>query len=191
MSRSFGATSFTTRSPIVSVPDVTASSPAIMRSVVVLPQPEGPTRTSSSPLCASKLAAATPTCPLAYTLRTCSSFTRAIRSLFRPDDLDRSAVVFAKIPPTTPQMRPRATNRRALGLFCHVIVFISHSHRDFRHVTASAIPFEFSLGGGYVGLPDRRLASCRRRRPQHLAAICAHARHDEQRRYRGYRLRSL
>ena len=30
-------------------PDVTGSSPAIMRNVVVLPQPEGPTKVKNSP----------------------------------------------------------------------------------------------------------------------------------------------
>ena len=49
MSRSLGATSLTTRSPILSVPVVISSSPAIMRRQVVLPQPDGPTRTMNSP----------------------------------------------------------------------------------------------------------------------------------------------
>ena len=48
MSRSIGGTSFTTVSSIRISPDVTASRPAIMRSVVVLPQPEGPTKTTNS-----------------------------------------------------------------------------------------------------------------------------------------------
>ena len=42
MSRSFGERLFTIRSPIVIVPSVIASSPAIMRSAVVLPQPDRP-----------------------------------------------------------------------------------------------------------------------------------------------------
>ncbi len=49
MSRSLAGTSFTTRPPISSVPDVMVSSPAIMRSMVDLPQPEGPSRTMNSP----------------------------------------------------------------------------------------------------------------------------------------------
>ena len=40
-SRSFGARSFTTRSPIMTVPLVTSSRPAIMRREVVFPQPDG------------------------------------------------------------------------------------------------------------------------------------------------------
>ena len=48
MSRSIGGTSLTTVSPIRISPAVMASRPAIMRSVVVLPQPEGPTKTTNS-----------------------------------------------------------------------------------------------------------------------------------------------
>src|SRR5712691_3018592 len=48
MSRSFGGTS-TTSSPAISTsPSLTSSSPAIMRSVVLLPQPDGPTSTTNS-----------------------------------------------------------------------------------------------------------------------------------------------
>ena len=43
MSRSFGGTLLTTRPPIAISPPVMFSSPAIMRSSVDLPQPEGPT----------------------------------------------------------------------------------------------------------------------------------------------------
>src|ERR1700676_957435 len=48
MSRSIGGSSFTTVSPIRISPEVIDSSPATIRSVVVLPQPEGPTRTTNS-----------------------------------------------------------------------------------------------------------------------------------------------
>src|SRR3974390_655118 len=48
MSRSLGGTSFTTSPPIRISPPVMSSSPAIIRSVVVFPQPEGPTRTTNS-----------------------------------------------------------------------------------------------------------------------------------------------
>src|SRR3954462_15353707 len=48
MSRSLGGTSFTTVSPMITSPSVMSSRPAIMRSVVVLPQPEGPTSTTNS-----------------------------------------------------------------------------------------------------------------------------------------------
>ena len=49
MSRSFGRSSLTTRPPI-SIPPASASSrPAIVRSRVLLPQPDGPTSTANSP----------------------------------------------------------------------------------------------------------------------------------------------
>src|SRR5437762_346524 len=48
MSRSFGGRSLTTRSPIAISPPVISSSPATIRSVVVFPQPDGPTRTTNS-----------------------------------------------------------------------------------------------------------------------------------------------
>src|SRR5579871_1276213 len=49
MSRSFGCTLLTTRSPIEMVPLVMFSRPASMRSKVDLPQPEGPTSTTKAP----------------------------------------------------------------------------------------------------------------------------------------------
>src|SRR3977135_4511139 len=48
MSRSLGGRSLTTRSPIEISPEVISSNPATMRSVVVLPQPDGPTKTMNS-----------------------------------------------------------------------------------------------------------------------------------------------
>src|SRR6266542_6925377 len=48
MSRSIGARLLTTFSPIRTSPLVMLSRPATMRSVVVLPQPDGPTRTMNS-----------------------------------------------------------------------------------------------------------------------------------------------
>ena len=57
MLRSLGSTSFTTRPPIAISPSVMVSSPAIMRSSVDLPQPEGPTITMNSP---SAMATSTP-----------------------------------------------------------------------------------------------------------------------------------
>src|SRR3954466_4892074 len=48
MSRSLGGRSFTSRSPMWISPAVISSSPASIRSVVVLPQPDGPTRTMNS-----------------------------------------------------------------------------------------------------------------------------------------------
>src|SRR5262249_1260980 len=48
MSRSFGGTSLTTSPPIRMSPPEMSSRPAIIRSVVDLPQPDGPTRTTNS-----------------------------------------------------------------------------------------------------------------------------------------------
>ena len=49
MSRSFGGRSFTTRSPMLIVPPVISSRPAIDLSAVDFPHPEGPTSTMNSP----------------------------------------------------------------------------------------------------------------------------------------------
>ena len=49
MSRSLGGTSLTRRSPMRISPDVISSRPAIIRSSVDLPQPEGPTSTVKEP----------------------------------------------------------------------------------------------------------------------------------------------
>ena len=54
MSRSRGGMWFTTRSPMVSMPSEISSSPAIMRSAVDLPQPDGPSRTMNSPSSTSR-----------------------------------------------------------------------------------------------------------------------------------------
>ena len=48
MSRSLGSTSFISLSPMYSSPPVISSRPAIIRRVVDLPQPEGPTSTMNS-----------------------------------------------------------------------------------------------------------------------------------------------
>src|SRR6476620_1092830 len=48
MSRSIGGRSLTTVSPMSTWPEAIDSSPATMRRVVVLPQPDGPTNTTNS-----------------------------------------------------------------------------------------------------------------------------------------------
>src|SRR5437879_12105269 len=48
MSRSIGASSLITLPSIETSPELIASSPAIILSVVVLPQPDGPTNTTTS-----------------------------------------------------------------------------------------------------------------------------------------------
>src|SRR5579863_9823729 len=54
MSRSLGATWLTKRPSMRISPDEIFSSPAIMASNVDLPQPEGPTRATNSPVFASR-----------------------------------------------------------------------------------------------------------------------------------------
>ena len=49
MSRSAGSASFTRRPSMRISPSETSSSPATMRRSVDLPQPDGPTKTTSSP----------------------------------------------------------------------------------------------------------------------------------------------
>ena len=64
-----------TRPPILIVPSEISSSPAIIRSVVDLPQPDGPTITKNSPLRISKLRSSTATKPLSYLFQTPSTET--------------------------------------------------------------------------------------------------------------------
>ena len=59
MSRSLAGTGFTMRPSIDSTPEVIDSSPAIMRKVVVLPQPDGPRNTISSPSAMVRLTSCT------------------------------------------------------------------------------------------------------------------------------------
>src|SRR5271155_291871 len=54
MSRSLGATEFTSVTSMRISPSLTVSSPAIIASSVDLPQPEGPTRAMNSPVRASR-----------------------------------------------------------------------------------------------------------------------------------------
>jgi hypothetical protein len=54
MSRSRGPSSFIRSPPIASSPSVMSSSPAIIRSAVDFPQPDGPTRIMNSPSAISR-----------------------------------------------------------------------------------------------------------------------------------------
>ena len=63
MLRSLGSTSFISLSPIHSSPEVMSSRPAIIRRVVDLPQPEGPTSTMNSLSAISRLNCWTATTP--------------------------------------------------------------------------------------------------------------------------------
>ena len=77
MSRSLGGSSLTTRSPILSIPEVMSSSPAIIRRVVDLPHPDGPTITRNSASLISRFKSVTALNPLSYSLFTLSRTTSA------------------------------------------------------------------------------------------------------------------
>src|SRR5919106_2030759 len=78
MSRSLGASSLTTRSPIRTSPSVMSSSPAIIRSAVDLPHPDGPTRIMNSPSPISRLICFTASVPSGNRLVTSSITISAI-----------------------------------------------------------------------------------------------------------------
>ncbi|SLD71602.1 Uncharacterised protein [Mycobacteroides abscessus subsp. massiliense] len=94
MSRSLGAFSLTRSPAMVSSPDEMSSSPAIMFSVVDLPQPEGPTRMMNSPSAMFRLTSCTAAEPSAYVLDTWLSTISAIAnpSLHRRSIRRRSVV---------------------------------------------------------------------------------------------------
>ena len=81
MSRSLGVTSFTTFPPMRSVPVEISSSPATIRSAVVLPHPDGPTSTMNSPSRTSRSRSLTAWKPFGYSLLICS---RAIVAIVPP-----------------------------------------------------------------------------------------------------------
>src|SRR5919112_6271512 len=85
MSRSLGATSLTTRSPMRTWPSVIGSSPATIRRAVVLPQPEGPTRTIRLPSGTSSDRFSTATVPSSNTLVTWSKTISAMGSALLAD----------------------------------------------------------------------------------------------------------
>src|SRR5918992_5636021 len=70
MSLALGGSSFTTRSPIRIVPLVMASSPETILRAVVLPHPEGPTRTMNSLSAMSSSRARTASVPSPNTFQT-------------------------------------------------------------------------------------------------------------------------
>src|SRR4029079_16475121 len=88
MSRARGGRAGTARSPIEIVPLVTSSRPAIIRSSVDLPQPEGPTRTRNSPLPIVSETPSTATTPPEKTLlrlsRTISATQTIVESIPHP-----------------------------------------------------------------------------------------------------------
>src|SRR5215211_5508504 len=79
--RSLGSMSFTTRSPIFSVPSLMSSRPTIMLRSVDFPHPEGPTRMKNSPSSMVKSAASTATVPSGNRLLTESTSMTAMPCL--------------------------------------------------------------------------------------------------------------
>src|SRR5579872_5675773 len=90
MSRSFGALSFTTFPAMRSSPSVMSSRPAIMLSVVDLPQPDGPTRMTNSPSAMSMLNLSTASAPSGKRLVTSSRTISATCLSLTPLALDRA-----------------------------------------------------------------------------------------------------
>src|SRR5215212_5565663 len=80
-SRCCGGMAATSSPPIRIWPEPGVSSPATSRSTVLLPLPDGPSRTSSSPSATSRLRSRTATCPFAYALLTCRSDSDAMSAL--------------------------------------------------------------------------------------------------------------
>src|SRR3954470_16926854 len=78
MSRSRGAMSLTRSPPITRSPSEISSSPAIIRSCVDFPQPEGPTRIMNSPSWTSMLTSLTAGKPSPYFFTMCSMSMAAI-----------------------------------------------------------------------------------------------------------------
>src|SRR5215475_7931401 len=82
MSRSLGWTKVTSFSPISTRPPSSGSRPASMRSAVVLPDPDGPTRTMNSPSLTSRSRASTAGgASFAYTRVANTNFTPAMGDL--------------------------------------------------------------------------------------------------------------
>src|SRR3977135_2324472 len=86
MSRSIGAKSLTTLSLLGPRPEVMLSSPATMRKVVVLPQPEGPTSTTNSLSWISRLTSMTAWTSSYFLLRPRMTTLAICLSLYRSGD---------------------------------------------------------------------------------------------------------
>src|SRR5919201_5183594 len=87
MSRSRGRTLLTSRSPMRIEPEFSGSRPASMRSAVDLPEPEGPTSTSSSPSAMSRLSLSTAAIDVPSYIRVASSY---LTSVIGVPSLDRA-----------------------------------------------------------------------------------------------------
>src|SRR5512143_351996 len=115
MSRSFGGKWLTTRSPMRISPPVMFSRPAIIRSKVDLPQPDGPTSTTNSP---SRIEISTPwmTAVAPKAFRTSRIATEAIHSSQAAAAALRIIFsVFSTARPDAPPEHPQS-NHPAFGL---------------------------------------------------------------------------
>src|SRR5438874_10092048 len=128
MSRSFGGTSFTTSPPMRMSPPVMSSRPAIIRSVVVLPQPDGPTSTTNS-LSAMSRSMPRTAGTSSYSLTTLRRFTCAIASTFGGARREAGDVVVHQ-EGIDQQRRHRAEQARAHDLSPGVHVALDQRRND-------------------------------------------------------------
>src|ERR687886_796410 len=125
----------TTAPPIEIVPEVGCSSPATHRSVVVLPQPEGPSSTTISPAATRKLTSSTAGLPVAKTLRRRSTFSSADMSVPYPRE-DRAAFAPAGSLPVTVDLVP-FLDPGVAQLF--VLLHVRHPHLHDLRIEALGI----------------------------------------------------
>src|SRR6185436_2817028 len=126
----------TSRPPILMRPDVEYSRPATHRSVVVLPQPEGPSSTTISPVGTWKLTPSTAGRPVANCLRrsrTSSEVGMHSPSLSQFEDAERQRPSLAIVVGPVPVFDPRRTQflvllevRNPGPHFVRVVAFGAH-----------------------------------------------------------------
>src|SRR4051812_10962098 len=179
MSRSFGATSLTTRSPIEIDPPDVSSRPATIRSAVDLPLPEGPTRIVNSPSATHRSRPSTALVPSSKTFETSSNAIEATAhlpdviaipergALQRPllrgvvDAHDAEALVVAVFPLEVVQQRPRVValdvhaGRTRLHERVEVLAQERHPRRVLDHAVDELLVVE---GGAVLGDPDLEIA---------------------------------
>src|SRR3954451_9099619 len=179
MSRSFGATSLTTRSPMRSSPPDASSSPATIRSAVDLPEPDGPTSTVNPPSSTVRSSPSTARVPSSKTFETSSNAIEATAhlpdviaipergALQRPllgrivDAHDAEALVVAVFPLEVVQQRPRVValdvhaGRTRLHERVEVLAQERHPRRVLDHAVDELLVVE---GGAVLGDPDLEIA---------------------------------
>src|SRR5262245_41581336 len=134
MSRSFGGRSLTTRSPMAISPEVISSRPATIRSVVVLPHPDGPTKTMNSLSRMVRFTSLTAWTSSYFLLRsfstTCAMVTSLSRWSFAPAVMPRAARYY-HTPSGSPRRLPLSLDRP--GEAGHVVLDeerVDQRHRD-------------------------------------------------------------